>query len=185
MSTFVRSARSLRDCSPSRRSRRWLRGGADRRASTKPFAPARLWDGKTPDFRGIWQVRDTAYVNIEGHPAEKGIAAVEEHHRRSARWEDSVQTGGARAAAEQLSEIGRLPIRRSSAIRPVFRARRIFRLRCRFFRAPATLRSSTRRITPFASSIRTLGRTSTAQTGGWATRVTDGTETRWLPTSSR
>jgi len=40
-----------------------------------PFAPSRLWDGKTPDFRGIWQVRDTAYVNIEGHPAEKGIAA--------------------------------------------------------------------------------------------------------------
>src|SRR6186713_3312770 len=39
------------------------------------FSPARLWDGKTPDFRGIWQVRDTAYVNIEGHAAEKGIAA--------------------------------------------------------------------------------------------------------------
>jgi hypothetical protein len=38
-----------------------------------PFSPPRLWDGKTPDFRGIWQVRDTAYVNIEGHPAEKGI----------------------------------------------------------------------------------------------------------------
>src|SRR4029453_14011859 len=40
------------------------------------FCPARLWDGKTPDFRGIWQVRDTAYANIEGHPAEKGIAAA-------------------------------------------------------------------------------------------------------------
>ena len=39
------------------------------------FSPNRLWDGKTPDFRGIWQVRDTAYVNLEGHPAEKGIAA--------------------------------------------------------------------------------------------------------------
>jgi hypothetical protein len=39
------------------------------------FSPALLQDGKTPDFRGIWQVRDTAYVNIEGHPAEKGIAA--------------------------------------------------------------------------------------------------------------
>ena len=25
--------------------------------STKPFTPARLWDGKTPDFRGIWQAR--------------------------------------------------------------------------------------------------------------------------------
>ena len=49
-----------------------LTGGAQTR---RPFAPARLWDGKTPDFRGIWQVRDTAYVNIEGHPAEKGIAA--------------------------------------------------------------------------------------------------------------
>jgi hypothetical protein len=38
------------------------------------FTPARLWDGKTPDFRGIWQVRDTAYVNIEGHAGSKGIA---------------------------------------------------------------------------------------------------------------
>ena len=36
----------------------------------RPFTPARLWDGKTPDFRGIWQVRDTAYGNIEGHPSE-------------------------------------------------------------------------------------------------------------------
>jgi hypothetical protein len=42
----------------------------------RPFPPARLWDGKTPDFRGIWQVRETAYVNIEGHPGEKGIAAA-------------------------------------------------------------------------------------------------------------
>ena len=42
----------------------------------RSFTPARLWDGKTPDFRGIWQVRDTAYVNIEGHPAEKGVAAA-------------------------------------------------------------------------------------------------------------
>lgn len=39
------------------------------------YSPSRLWDGQTPDFRGIWQARDTAYVNIEGHPAEKGIAA--------------------------------------------------------------------------------------------------------------
>jgi hypothetical protein len=44
--------------------------------ATRSFAPARLWDGKTPDFRGIWQVRGTAYVNIEGHPAEKGVAAA-------------------------------------------------------------------------------------------------------------
>ncbi|HEX5421569.1 MAG TPA: hypothetical protein VFY39_16380 [Gammaproteobacteria bacterium] len=40
-----------------------------------PFTPARLWDGKTPDFRGIWQVQDTAYVNIEGHPSENGLPA--------------------------------------------------------------------------------------------------------------
>jgi hypothetical protein len=39
------------------------------------YTPLRLWDGKTPDFRGIWQVRDTAFANIEGHPAEQGIAA--------------------------------------------------------------------------------------------------------------
>jgi hypothetical protein len=41
----------------------------------RPFTPTRLADGKTPDFRGIWQVRDTAYLNIEGHATEKGIAA--------------------------------------------------------------------------------------------------------------
>jgi hypothetical protein len=35
-----------------------------------------LWDRKTPDFRGIWQVRDTAYLNIEGHPAKNGVAAA-------------------------------------------------------------------------------------------------------------
>ncbi len=43
--------------------------------SAKPFTPARLWDGKTPDFRGIWQARGTAYANIEGHRGEKGVAA--------------------------------------------------------------------------------------------------------------
>lgn len=31
-----------------------------------PFVPARLWDGKTPDFRGIWQARGSAHENIEG-----------------------------------------------------------------------------------------------------------------------
>ncbi len=40
-----------------------------------PFVPARLWDGKTPDFRGIWQARGTAYVNLEGHAGAKGVAA--------------------------------------------------------------------------------------------------------------
>ena len=34
-----------------------------RRATS--FSPTRLWDGKTPDFRGIWQVRDKAYMNLE------------------------------------------------------------------------------------------------------------------------
>jgi hypothetical protein len=51
-------------------------GGTQTQRGAVPFAPALLWDGKTPDFRGIWQVRDTAYVNIEGHSAEKGIAAA-------------------------------------------------------------------------------------------------------------
>jgi hypothetical protein len=39
------------------------------------FVPGRLWDGKTPDFRGIWQARGTAYVNLEGHAGGKGVAA--------------------------------------------------------------------------------------------------------------
>lgn len=49
--------------------------GAQTAARQTAFSPARLWDGQTPDFRGIWQVHNTAYVNIEGHPAGKGIAA--------------------------------------------------------------------------------------------------------------
>jgi hypothetical protein len=40
-----------------------------------PYSPPRLSDG-TPDFRGIWQARATAFVNVEGHPAAKGIAAA-------------------------------------------------------------------------------------------------------------
>jgi hypothetical protein len=43
--------------------------------SAKPFTPARLWDGRTPDFRGIWQARGTAYANIEGHRGEKGVVS--------------------------------------------------------------------------------------------------------------
>jgi hypothetical protein len=39
------------------------------------FSPGRLWDGKTPDFRGIWRATGTAYVNLEGHSGEGGIAA--------------------------------------------------------------------------------------------------------------
>ena len=71
-------------CSALPRSRTLVPSGAQTQSAWRSFSPPRLWDGKTPDFRGIWQVRDTAYVNIEGHPAEKGIAAVEEHHYRSA-----------------------------------------------------------------------------------------------------
>lgn len=49
--------------------------GAQRAGSAAGFIPARLWDGRTPDFRGIWQVRGTAHLNIEGHAAERGVAA--------------------------------------------------------------------------------------------------------------
>jgi hypothetical protein len=44
-------------------------------AAASAYVPSRLSDGKTPDLRGIWQVRGTAYVNIEGHPAANGVAA--------------------------------------------------------------------------------------------------------------
>jgi hypothetical protein len=44
-------------------------------ADGAPFSPGRLWDDKTPDFRGIWRAIGTAYVNLEGHPGENGIAA--------------------------------------------------------------------------------------------------------------
>lgn len=44
-------------------------------AAASSYTPARLSDGKTPDLRGIWQARGTAYVNIEGHAPENGVAA--------------------------------------------------------------------------------------------------------------
>ena len=42
----------------------------------RAYNAPKLADGKTPDLRGIWQVRDTAYLNIEGHPASAGVAAA-------------------------------------------------------------------------------------------------------------
>jgi len=44
-------------------------------AAQKAFVVPRLFDGATPDFRGIWQAQGTANVNIEGHPAQPGVAA--------------------------------------------------------------------------------------------------------------
>ena len=41
----------------------------------KAYSPPRLSDG-TPDFRGIWQARTTAYTNVEGHAGEKGISSA-------------------------------------------------------------------------------------------------------------
>jgi hypothetical protein len=43
--------------------------------AAKSYSPPRLADG-TPDFRGIWRARTTAYLNIEGHPAERGAPAA-------------------------------------------------------------------------------------------------------------
>ena len=43
-------------------------------AQTAGFSPPRLSDGTTPDFRGIWRARGTAYVNLEGHRGSRGIA---------------------------------------------------------------------------------------------------------------
>ena len=91
--------------------------------------------------------------NIEGHPAEKGIAAARSIIVDPPDGKIPYKPRGPCAATRELRERGRLPIRPSSAIRPVFPARPIFRLRCRFFRARATLRLSTRTITPFAFFI--------------------------------
>jgi hypothetical protein len=38
------------------------------------YAPPQLSD-HTLDFRGIWQARGTAYINIEGHPSGNGVPA--------------------------------------------------------------------------------------------------------------
>jgi len=48
--------------------------GAAAQVATDAYTPARLWDGKTPDFRGIWQARGTGYVNLEGHAGGRGVA---------------------------------------------------------------------------------------------------------------
>ena len=50
-----------------------LAATAQKAERASPFVPSRLADGKTPDFRGLWQARGTAYVNIEGHAGEKGV----------------------------------------------------------------------------------------------------------------
>ena len=50
-------------------------GGGIESKGADSYSPPRLSDG-TPDFRGIWQARSTAYVNLEGHPAEKGAGAA-------------------------------------------------------------------------------------------------------------
>jgi hypothetical protein len=41
------------------------------------FKPTRLWDGTTPDLRGIWQARGTGYLNIEGHGGSRGTAPAQ------------------------------------------------------------------------------------------------------------
>ena len=46
-----------------------------RAARADSYSPPRLSDG-TPDFRGIWQARTTAYMNVEGHAAGSGASAV-------------------------------------------------------------------------------------------------------------
>jgi hypothetical protein len=40
-------------------------------ANKTAFSPPRLSDG-TPDFRGIWQARSLAYIDLEGHTASGG-----------------------------------------------------------------------------------------------------------------
>jgi hypothetical protein len=50
-------------------------GGGIESKGADSYSPPRLSDG-TPDFRGIWQARSTAYVNLEGHPAGKGVGAA-------------------------------------------------------------------------------------------------------------
>ncbi len=49
-------------------------GASAKTKTVVSYSPPRLADG-TPDFRGIWQARTTAYVNIEGHSAEPGVPA--------------------------------------------------------------------------------------------------------------
>jgi hypothetical protein len=53
-----------------------LAAGSGRAAASKTYDPPRLFDGKTPDLRGIWQARGTVYLDIEGHPGEDGAAAA-------------------------------------------------------------------------------------------------------------
>jgi hypothetical protein len=49
--------------------------GAGDQKQAAHYDPPKLADG-APDFRGIWQARTAAYLNIEGHPAQTGVAAA-------------------------------------------------------------------------------------------------------------
>ena len=101
----MRRSRSVRDGAPSLAARRpfGLRCAAQAPRRTRvAVRPARLWDGKTPDFRGIWQARGTAYVNIEGHPRPRRASRLGEHRRRSAGRKDSLQARRSRSAQPEL-----------------------------------------------------------------------------------
>jgi len=50
-------------------------GNGNQSKGAESYSPQRLTDG-TPDFRGIWEARSTAFVNIEGHPAGKRVGAA-------------------------------------------------------------------------------------------------------------
>lgn len=50
--------------------------GATSAGAQQTFTPPRLYDGRTPDFRGIWETRSSAWLNIEGHTAATGIPAA-------------------------------------------------------------------------------------------------------------
>jgi hypothetical protein len=54
---------------------RALRGSGADDTRDRNYVPAKLSDG-TPDLRGIWQARTTAYLNVEGHPTQDGVPAA-------------------------------------------------------------------------------------------------------------
>ena len=142
-------------------------------AARNGVPPARLGDGQTPDFRGIWQVHGTAYVNIEGHPAGKGIAASKSIIVDPSDGKIPYKTEAVRQRQKnyrtQATADPSLKCYQAGVPRATYLATPL-----QILQVPATLPSSIRRITPSAYSSRTRGLTSTAPTGGWATRATVG-----------
>ena len=145
-------------------------------AKVDSYSPPRLSDG-TPDFRGIWQARTTAYMNVEGHAAGGGTSAVrsvvvdppdgkipylpEALKQRDKNYRD-------RAIADPANNCFQAGVPRTVLMPTPFQ----------IVQSVGNLRSCTRKITPIGSSCHRRFHTTTASTFSWAIREVTGRAAR-------